>query len=129
MKIDEVINKKSYFNSLEEAKEFRPSLWNNVSDIISKLKEDMFDYIHIDNNIFIMNEFFNRDIYKLEKVDLLIKLSREDLEVFMENKIIDDVDTSHLNIFIDLLKEEASYEYVDGFFKSTVIDCRNIKSV
>ena len=57
MDFDNVLETKSYFNNINEAKNFRPKLWQQVENKLKNLDQKLFDELSIEESIYIINDF------------------------------------------------------------------------
>jgi len=103
----------NYISSINEAKNFRP-IWNKISSIIENLNQELFDYFDIEESTFLINDFFNKDIYSLDKVDILIKLNYPKFEELVESKFFKKYENDNINYHFCV---ENNFYIYNGFFK------------
>ena len=99
---------KNYFHTLNEAKNFRSQLWKKNNIIIENLTEKLYDDFDIEESVFIINDFFNKDIYSLDKIDVLIKLDdkgNKDIKLHFRNQIY-NIDLIALRKLSELYKQK-----------------------
>ncbi len=117
---------KNYFHTLNEAKSFRPQIWKKNNIIIEKLIDDLYDNFDIEESVFIINDFFNKDIYSLDKIDILIKLDNNKFEELIESKIIEKYQADDINFHF--MVEDVFYVFNDSFFKKESLNLDMVKS-
>lgn len=117
---------KNYFHTLNEAKNFRSQMWNKNNIIIENLIEKLYDDFDIDENIFVINDFFNKNIYSLNKIDILIKLDNNKFEELAESKIMIEYETDDINFHF--MVEDKFYIFNNSFFKKENLVLDMVKS-
>ncbi len=108
---------KNYYNTINEAKQFRQKLWEKNSNILNQLKQDLFDEFSIEENIFIINEFFDKSIFNLSNMSVLLELSKDEFEQVVDSGIIPKYKTDDIDFYIHIIDEGISYHYNGMFFK------------
>lgn len=116
---------KNYFHTLNEAKNFRSQLWKKNNIIIENLTEKLYDDFDIEESVFIINDFFNKDIYSLDKIDVLIKLDDNKFEELVESKIMAEYITDDINFHFKV--GDKFYLYNNYFFKKENINLNIIE--
>lgn len=124
-KLEKILQEKRYYNSLDEAILNRARLWNATRSTISSLSQKLFDDLDIENSIFIINEFFNKDLYSINSIDVLVELSQEQLESVVDLKILEQHRQDNINYYIYVQESNRYYVYKD-FLKEEKFDV-NIK--
>lgn len=127
MKLNDAMIKLEYFQDLGEALEFRKSFWEKCCKSIEKLKEDLFDYVDSEDSVYVTSEFLEKNIYKLEKMELLVILDDLQFEGFIENKLSENLDTDFVNLCLYNEESGLYYRYTDNFFKE--VDDINIDRI
>ncbi len=105
---------KNYFQTLEEAIVQRPALWNKNNKILESLRQDLFDYIDVEE-LFIINEFMEKDIHTVNKIDVLIEMSKLQFEQLLEERILNKYSSNDLNFHIKV--ESEGYIKTENFYK------------
>jgi len=116
MTFSNIAESKNYFQTLEEAIVQRPVLWNKNNEILESLKQDLFDYIDVEE-LFIINEFMEKDIHTVNKIDVLIEMSKLQFEQLLEKKILDKYSSDGLNFHIKVKVENENYIKTENFYK------------
>jgi hypothetical protein len=117
MEFNESLDVKTYFQTLTEAKDFRVTLWENIDNRISRLKQKLFDDFSIEESIYIINDFFDTSIYSLKKADVILELNKNEMEEVLEGKIIQMFEHDAINYFIHNVDENRFFKFKDGYFK------------
>ena len=126
MKFNNAKDYKTYFQTLNEAKSFRPNLWNKVESCLESLEQDLFDDFNIEDSIYIMNNFFDKSIYSLNNVDVILELNNADVEEVFEAKSIQAHEHNNITYHIYDKDSNRFYTFKDNYFKeeSLVIDVK-----
>jgi len=117
---------KNYFHTLNEAKTFRPQVWKKSSVIIEKLINELYDNFDIEESVFVINDFFDKNIYSLNKIDVLVKLDKNKFEELVESKIMTEYE--HDNINFHFVVENVFYVFNNSFFKKENLSLNMVKS-
>lgn len=117
---------KNYFHTLNEAKNFRPQVWKKNDVIIEKFADDLYDNFDIEESIFVINDFFDKDIYSLDKIDILVKLDNGKFEELIESKIMAEYQTDNINFHF--MVEDIFYIFNNSFFKKENLNLDIVKS-
>ena len=125
MTFNNITESKDYFQTLEEAIQQRQSLWSKNSKILESLKQDLSDYIDVEE-IYVINEFMEKNLHTINGIDILIELSTLQFEQLLEEKILDGYNIDNINFYFKTDKE--SYLKTEDFYKkeNLVIKCRQI---
>lgn len=118
MNFEETLEIKEYFSSLNEAIDFRKPLWEKNVKHIEDISDFLFDNYDIEDSIFIINEFFDRNVYSTEKIDVLIELSKFEFEELLENKVIDRFQSDDIQYHVYVKDEKRTYSF-NNFFKES----------
>ena len=122
MNFDNVLEIKNYFQTLSEAKSFRSILWSKVDKSLKQLEEDLFDIVDLEEGISIANDFFDKSIYSLDKVDVIVSLTKEQFEYVIEENIIQKYISDNINYYVFILDENKYYNYNGSFFKEKTLN-------
>ena len=117
---------KNYFHTLNEAKTFRPQVWKKSSVIIEKLINELYDNFDIEESVFVINDFFDKNIYSLNKIDVLVKLDKNKFEELVESKIIEKYQADDINFHF--MVEDVFYVFNVSFFKKESLNLDMVKS-
>lgn len=114
MTLNSIIESKEYFQTLNEAIEKRRSFWQKNIKILETLKQDLFDYLDIEE-FFIINEFLEKHTHLVDKIDILIELTNFQFEQLLDEKILDKYNTD--NICFHIKTKNENYIKTDSFYK------------
>jgi hypothetical protein len=107
-------NKKEYY-TLKEAITQHGTLWSKCNNVLFSLNEELKD-LDDNNQIEIINEFFDKEIISLDKLDVLITVTNESLENIMESKLIERHTNDYINYHVYDNDKEQYYIY-NSFLK------------
>lgn len=117
MNFNNVLETKEYFQTLDEAKDFRPTLWSIINNKVEMIKEELFDEFSMEECIFIIDNFFDKNIYHLDEADIVIVAkNRYELEQLVESKFIEKYTHDAVRYYI--LEEDSKklLFYYDHFY-------------
>jgi len=121
MNFNDVIDSKNYF-TLSEAKLFRQNIWKSIDVILKQLNQELFDELSIEESISITNDFLDKNIYSINKVDVVVSLTKEQFEHFIDQDIISKYISDNINYYVYILDENIYYNYNDFFFKEKKLE-------
>lgn len=97
---------KVYFNDIKNLNETRKLILDDNKTMIDEIKQKMFDLYDVEN-MFVINEFLDKDVYNVEYIPLLFSLSKGNFEDLVENKQLKDFYSN--NIKLNILVENKLY--------------------
>lgn len=120
MEFNEVKKLKEYY-TLEEAISYRKRLWSKNVNTLYALSDRLFDDLDTEENVFIINEFFEKNKYNIERIDVLIEFNKYEFEQFIENNILEEYVTDDIKYHVYIIDEDVFYTY-DDFYKETTLN-------
>ncbi len=128
MDFNESIEAKSYY-TLNEAKDFRKSLWSSINDIVDNIKEDLFDELDMENNMYLREKFFDKEIFNLDKVEIVMMVEDiHELEKLFELKIPEKYKHDSITYYIYEKDTNEIFEYLDeGYYNKNIADIKSEK--
>jgi hypothetical protein len=120
MTFNDVINLKNYY-TLSEATAHRKYLWERVEPLIDNLRQDLFDIYDIDESIFIINSFFDKQLYETSSVELVIDVDKTSLEQMVEDGFFQKHESDDIALYVRCIEENRFYIFNGSFLKETEI--------
>jgi hypothetical protein len=99
---------------LNEALQVHSTLWDKIKKNITELKE----CTEYDFELYILNEFFEQEKYKLDQVSILVET--DDVEELLEDKLIERFESEHINWYFKI--NQDYYIYQNGFWKKQPLE-------
>ncbi len=122
MNFNQVVSLKNYFNTLNEAIQFRTTLWEKNITNLELLEQELFDNFDIEDSIFIINEFFNKNNFSLDVIDVLLEVTKSQFENMIDEQTIQKFNNDGTCYHIYIKDEDRFYTFNDNFFKEGTID-------
>lgn len=116
MDFNKASTSKSYF-TLNEAKEFRSSLWSKVEGIIAIIEDELWVYCDQEKALFIAEKFLDKSVYNLDKIDLIIQTSKNTEEYIIEQEFPKRFENDHINFHLWYGDTHKLYSFEDGFYR------------
>lgn len=120
MEFEKVKKLKEYY-TLQEAISNRNSFWSKNVKVLYALSDRLFDDYDVEENIYIINEFFDKNKYNIDKVDVLLEFKKYEFEKFIDDKVLEEYKSDGIQYHIYIRDEDMFYMYDDFYKKEELI--------
>lgn len=129
MNFNNVLSTKEYFQNLNEAKDFRPAIWERNEKHLKKLEQVLFDEFTVEESISIINNFLDKSVYNLENIDIMIELNNSEFENVIESKIIPMFENDDIIYHVRNTTRNKMFTLKDGYFKEQDFEIKRKENI